>query len=89
MAAVVPIVLSVAVGVAGGESVRNMSALVVVHVAPKVEAAAVVAAHTAIVDVPVVVVVVVVIDGPPRFWRGARAFCCSGPEGGDCGPWVT
>ena len=30
--------------------------------------------------------VVVVIGGPPRFWRDARAFCCSGPEDGDCGP---
>ena len=25
-------------------------------------------------------------DGPPRFRRDARAFRCSGPEGGDCGP---
>ena len=44
------------------------------------------------VSKPVTVVVgvpVVVIDGLPLFWRDARAFGCSGPEGGDCGPWVT
>ena len=61
--AVVPIVLSVAVDVAGGESVRNCLnggtggyvvvvaavRVVVVHVAPRVEAAAVVAVLTVIV----------------------------------------
>ena len=40
-----------------------------VHVAPGVEAAAVVAVFTVIVVVPVVVV-----DGPPRFGHDARAF---------------
>ena len=30
----------------------------------------------------VVVVPVVVTDVPPRFWRDARAFCCSRPESG-------
>ena len=63
-----PNVLSVAVGVAGGESVRNMFLLrsqgyvvgvaavrvVVVHVAPRVEAPAVYAVLTVIVVVPVV-----------------------------------
>ena len=48
------------------------------------EAAVVVAVLTVIV-----VVRVVVIDGQARFWRDARAFCSSGPEGGDCGPGVT
>ena len=56
--------------------------VVVVHVAPRVEAAAVVAVLTFIV----VVCVVVVIDGPPRFGRDACAFSGTGPEGGDCGP---
>ena len=79
---VVPTVLSVAVDVAGGESVRNMSVrVVVVHVAPWVDAAAVVAVLSVIVVVPVLV-----FDGPPRFGRDARAFCCSGPESGECGP---
>ena len=52
--------------------------VVVVHGASRVEA-----------TVFIVVVPVVVIDKPPRFWRDACAFCGSGPEGGDCGPWVT
>ena len=56
--------------------------VVVVHVAPRVEAAAVVAVLTVFVVVPVVVV----NAGPPRFWRDARAFCCSGKESGECGP---
>ena len=64
---VVPIVLSVAV-----DGVR----VVIVHVAPRVEAAAVVAVLAGIAVVPVVVVVVVV-DGPLRFWRDVRAYCCS------------
>ena len=45
--------------------------VVVVHVAPRVETAAVGAVLTVIVVVPLVVV----IDGPPRFWRDARALC--------------
>ena len=44
--------------------------VVVVHVVPRVEAAAVVAVLT-------VVVIVAVLDGPPRFWRDARAFLLS------------
>ena len=80
MVAVVPIVLSVAVDVVGGESVRNMSVLRGQRVrcsggrcacrclprcpAHRVEAAVL----TVIVVVPVVlVVVVVVISGPSRF----------------------
>ena len=45
-------------------------------------------AAAAVVAVPIVIVVVPVvgIDGPPRFWRDARAFRCSGPEDGECGP---
>ena len=57
--------------------------VVVVHFAPWVEAAVVVAVLTVIVHVPVVVVA---FDGPPRFWRDACPFSCSGPEVGDCGP---
>ena len=56
--------------------------VMVVHVAPRGEAAAFVAVFSVIVIVPVVVV----IGRPPRFWRDARAFCRSGPEGGECGP---
>ena len=56
--------------------------VVVVHVAPWVEAAAVVA----VLAVTVVVPVVVIIDGPPRFGRDARAFCCYGPESGIADP---
>ena len=55
MVAVVAIVLGVAVDVAGGESVHNMSVLrvrvVVVHVAPRVEAAAVYTVLTGVVVV--------------------------------------
>ena len=51
--------------------------VVVVHVALRVEAAAVYAVLTVIV-----LAFVVVIHGPPRFGRDARAFCCSEPEGG-------
>ena len=79
--AVVPIVLSVAVDVAGGESVRNMSVLRGSNVRCNCDrcacrgrprctwggAAAVVAVLTVIVVVPVVVV-----DGPLWFWRGAH-----------------
>ena len=50
--------------------------VVVVHVAPSVEAAAVFAVLTAIVVVPVVIVT----DGPTRFGRDARAFCCLGQK---------
>ena len=35
-----------------------------------------------------VFVPVVATGGPLLFWRAARALCCSGPEGGDCGPSV-
>ena len=56
----------------------------VVHVAPTVEAAAVVAVFLVIVGV-----LLDVIDGPPRFGRDARAFCGSGPAGGECGPSVA
>ena len=54
---------------------------VVVHVAPGVEAASVVTVITVIFVVPVVV-----IDGPPWFWRDARAFCCCGPKAGTADP---
>ena len=56
--------------------------VVVIHVAPWVEPAAVHGVLTVVVVVPSVVA----IDGPPRFGRDARAFCCSGPESGDCAP---
>ena len=95
MVAAVAIVVSVAVDEAGGESVRNMF---VQRGAgggrstcgrctcrrrprcPRLEAAAVDAVLTVVIVVPVV------FAGLPRTVRDTLAFCCSGPEGGDCGP---
>ena len=72
--AVVPIVLNVAVDVAGGEWGRNMSVLQYWRVRSS-------CGRNCCVVAPVVV-----IGGPPRLWRAARAFCCSGQDSGECGP---
>ena len=71
---VVPIVLNVAVDVAGGEWERNMSVLQYWRVRCS-------CSRNCYVVAPVVV-----IGGPPRLWRAARAFCCSGQDSGECGP---
>ena len=55
--------------------------VVVVHVAPRVEAAAVVAVLAVIV-----VVHIAVVDEPPRFWRDARAFCSWDQKAGSADP---
>ena len=72
--AVVQFVLSVAVDVAGGESVRHMSVLTL-PLGWRLRLLLLLLSLS-----PLLLLLM------NHSWRDARASCCSGPEGGDRGP---